>query len=449
MRQPKVYVTAVTNEVDENYEGEQIYSKAMTFAGKNAALCHTDEFYFSDKIQDPVNALRRGETYGGLHQSLHDHFHITMYLELPKFMAMLLNSTGVYNTSERSFRDNVHPETELEEKYYKKWTDKLFPIITRYSADYITEKGRYKLAQEYARYMISAFQMVTLSFTVSYRHLMEILNYLEDLYVTIDKFLEKCAEIECNPKNALFYEKASASAKNLRNEICKTLRLDPNNLPLKNIKNQSFRFMEDLVAMKYFLEYPLDKKDIDLVDFSHLSGIGKGLYKVPTIGDSYTVDYDASFSSLAHLERHRSLRYSFLLGGSILFYTPDLIKIQIIKTPENNIFKEWIDDLIHLYTEGIIPQALQLRVTEQGIFEDFALKCKERLCSRAQYETCRNTEEVLLRFNKYKDNLSKENRVLLNNMLDSKGDANPRCQFGDFTCEEPCRLGKYGMERSI
>ena len=47
-----------------------------------------------------------------------------MYLfkNLPKIIAMLLNSLGMYATSEKSARYTImKPETELEETLYNKW----------------------------------------------------------------------------------------------------------------------------------------------------------------------------------------------------------------------------------------------------------------------------------------------------------------------------------------
>ncbi len=57
-------------------------------------------------------------------------------------------------------------------------------------------------------------------------------------------------------------------------------------------------------------------------------------------------------------------------------------------------------------------------VTEQGLFEDFALKCKERMCGRAQLEIMRLTEELVARFAKNKQNLSSANRRRLEDLLE-------------------------------
>mgnify|MGYP000190534559 CR=1 FL=1 len=46
----------------------------------------------------------------------------------------------------------------------------------------------------------------------------------------------------------------------------------------------------------------------------------------------------------------------------------------------------------------IYPQGTLVSVTEQGLFEDFVLKSKERMCGRAQLEIMRITEQLTQKF---------------------------------------------------
>ena len=59
-------------------------------------------------------------------------------------------------------------------------------------------------------------------------------------------------------------------------------------------------------------------------------------------------------------------------------------------------------------------QGVLLTIKEQGTFKDFVLKCKERMCSRAQLEIMVNTVNTLSRFcsETNNTNMSKNNRKL-------------------------------------
>ena len=61
------------------------------------------------------------------------------------------------------------------------------------------------------------------------------------------------------------------------------------------------------------------------------------------------------------------------------------------------------------------------------------MKCKERMCGRAQLEIMRLTEELVARFAENKQNLSSANRRRLEDLLeDDKPCA--RCGYRDFQC---------------
>ena len=61
----------------------------------------------------------------------------------------------------------------------------------------------------------------------------------------------------------------------------------------------------------------------------------------------------------------------------------------------------------------IYPQGTLVSVTEQGLFEDFVLKSKERMCGRAQLEIMRITEQLTQKFVENADNLSTANKKRL------------------------------------
>ena len=78
------------------------------------------------------------------------------------------------------------------------------------------------------------------------------------------------------------------------------------------------------------------------------------------------------------------------------FYTPVMIR----GTEYEEKWQKDISSLAHLY-----PQGMLIDVCEEGTIEEFILKCKERLCGRAQLETALKTKEVMA---KYIEEYSKE-----------------------------------------
>ena len=66
-------------------------------------------------------------------------------------------------------------------------------------------------------------------------------------------------------------------------------------------------------------------------------------------------------------------------------------------------------------------------ISKSGKYEDFILKCKERLCSAAQLEIMQQTRETLL---KYKKSLEESNSPL----------ATDRGTFPDFECSQDCHF---------
>ena len=147
---------------------------------------------------------------------------------------------------------------------------------------------------------------------------------------------------------------------------------------------------------------------------------------------------------LAQAQRHRTLRYKMNLetAGEYDFYIPEILK----SIPE--LKQEWLSDIKKL--ADYIPQGTIVRITEQGLFEDFVLKCKERLCGRAQLEIMKSTVVNAHKFIANKKELSYNNQKLLETITDEKGNLVPRCAFKDFKCSEGCSWGKNGaFERLI
>ena len=147
---------------------------------------------------------------------------------------------------------------------------------------------------------------------------------------------------------------------------------------------------------------------------------------------------------LAQAQRHRTLRYKMNLeeAGEYGFYIPPILR------EDKYIALEWLADITIL--KDIIPQGTIVRITEQGLIEDFVLKCKERLCGRAQLEIMNSTANSAQKILESVDKLSFDNQYLVHGLFSEDNTVIPRCMFKDFKCSESCPWGaKNGLNRLI
>lgn len=433
------------------------------FSGRAAGFCYMNDNYAELCAQGDKRAISRAESTAKRgHTSVFDHAFVSLELNIPKALAMILNSSGVYNTSEKSGRyTKMEAETDREVYLYEKWIDKLQKsILDTYpsyddmfikshlkkmtdapdSWNYIVSNGaaivqnltqKYvygtvdmnnkinemvgmiknrddspsrKLAMENARYMLSIFAPTTMMYTVSYRQVCNIIDYL-------DRLIEDCNSISNNSYYRLLREPAYELNKGIKD-------IFNNNRIMHDTKNQRIRFLQDTYMKS-------NKEEV--------------------IGDSYTIRYNLSLVAIAQAERHRTLRYTISIpkDNNRDYFVPPILN------KEDR--EEWLEDIRSI--EYCVPQGTIVNVTEQGIFEDFALKCKERLCGRAQLEIMLNTKENINKFAANKDKLCEYNIGLLNNMLKCENgntQIKTRCEFSDFRCTDGCQWGKAnGLNRLI
>lgn len=368
-------------------------------AGKAAGVCYMPDDYLEKGIQDTQKARLRAEhTARSGHHSVFDHGHITFVIHTNKMMAMLLNSINVYNTSEKSARYTImQPGTSLEADLYEGWRQRLSQLILSKYPN-IPPKEVSKLATENARYFLSVFTPTIMEYTISFRKVYLLRDGLVDL--------AKACESLPDP----FHQTLKQCAEELA-------RLFDERFPdcgIHDSKNQHLRFSE----------YPY-----------HSTATS---FKKEVLGDSYTLVYTASFAALAQLQRHRTLRYTMYFNGdstAMGYYVPPIVA-------DAGLSGQWLLDMESV--AHVIPQGSLVRVTEQGIFEDFALKCKERLCGRVQLETMLCTADALNKFLLEEELLWEGNRRLLHTMtVDTPASRQPcaRCMFPDFVCTESCRWG--------
>lgn len=467
MEQTEVKVIARTYEVADRETTETLNNDLTLLSGRAAGVCYMPDDYFDDRVYDKDKAMKRAaSTSASGHHSVYDHGHITFVIKTNKMMCMILNSLGVYATSEKSARyTKMKPEIELEEQLYDKWRRKIQSLILdKYpfidddmlskrlckrmgieqskavingSCDHIKEDEyieselnelkksetlpSYKLAQENARYMISVFTPTTIEYTTSFRQAFLITDYLNKLAANLDN------------ADDTFSKKLKSYTIKLREAFEDAIgdnRLHDN-------KNQYIRFLE---AQHIGELVDKGKPGMSFVPYTDMKERLEP--KKEVVGDSYTLVYEGSLAMLAQAQRHRTLRYTMCLQepGERGFYVPEIVK-------DAGLEDEWTEDIESV--KYCVPQGTIVRITEHGIFEDFALKCKERMCGRAQLEVMRATTESLEKFILNRNNLSYLNKQLLLSMTETRTcngvssayEIVPRCQFKDFKCTEGCTWG--------
>lgn len=385
----KLTVTAFTTE-DSNIDLEQF----KIFSGKQAGICYMSETYFSEKMTNQETAKKRFErTIPNLHHSIADHVNVTILLEdMPKIVAMILNSLRQYSTSEKSGRYTIMKgNSEREVILYEKWKN-IFEKEIKIEYPRIDEKTITKLAMENARYLLSVFTPTTMAYTTSIRQW----NYIMDW---CDRFIKK------EPINK-FEELLGIELANLK-ELLSFLYIDG----LRDAKGKSFEFLAlqtNSPALNITEEY---------------------------FGDTYTAIYNGTFVELAQAQRHRTLKYNMIFDPDNLeFYIPPII----IGTELEQMWKKDIESLSDIY-----PQGALVKIIERGITEDFLLKCQERLCGRAQLEIALQTNEILQKIYK-----SGAMTSTIKDFINKDGSSKTKCQV--LNCQEPCFWGsRFVFKRKI
>ena len=148
-------------------------------------------------------------------------------------------------------------------------------------------------------------------------------------------------------------------------------------------------------------------------------------------GECYSVNYKGSFASLAQAQRHRTLHYEMMLDENPEYFIP------LILMDNPNLVEEWLRDMKQV--EHLFPQGQLVSINERGDYENLILKAKERLCTAAQLEVMRNTQNTIERIIKNTDNEFVKNDL-------EKINTGARCTSG-FNCATPCAF-KEGIDLS-
>jgi thymidylate synthase ThyX len=362
---------------------------ALNLSGKIAGVCY-DKEGFNHLANEPVEKTNRriDRTLNNGHHSVYDHINISFNLQnVPKMLAMILNNEHQYTTSEKSARYTpvqVSGEsiiTSKEVELYNKWMD-IFKVKIKEQYGYIYNDDQIKkLAQENARYMVTVFMPTQMIYTTSLRQINYIASWMNEYIKGINK-------------DNKYEVKLAVAMREFIRELERLNILEPG--LLKNEKHRDLSLFGD-----------------DLDDETEL------------FEEVYSTTYKGTFAQLAQAHRHRTLDYKMEMLENKEYYVPPIIRDDEI------LVKEWLKDIASV--GDITPQGEMVLINEKGKYEDFILKCKERLCSAAQLEIMEQTRDTLL---KYRE---KTNSPRIKNDIE-KYTRGARCTFRDFECSQDCKF---------
>ena len=366
-------------------------NEALKLSGKIAGVCY-DQEGFNHLVNEDYDRTKKriNMTLDNGHHSVYDHISISFNLQnVPKILAMVLNNEHQYTTSEKSARytkvvkDDNGIISDKEEKLYLKWFQIYAIKIKEKYGNIFNDSKIIKLAQENARYLVTVFMPTQMIYTTTLRQI----NYLASW------MMEYITKSDLNNE----FERELSLA---MEEFVYNL-MDLNVLDMRLSKNEKNR---------------------------ELSLFGKDLNKKNNyFGDIYTYNYKGSLAQLAQAQRHRTLDYKMEFLNEKEFYIPEIIK------DDNALVTEWLNDISSV--SEVTPQGTLVNINETGAYDNFILKCKERLCSAAQLEIMNQTKETLT---KYKEALVLSNHPLKDDI--NKYTKGARCTFPDYRCPRDCKF---------
>lgn len=462
---------------------EEQLEQAKIFSGKNAGICYMGESYFDSNVTDPAKALPRFiSTANNAHHSISDHVQIEVLLEnCSKMLAIVLNSLQNYATSEKSGRYTVMSgNSERENELYNKWLsifksrileikpdvddEMLMKLCAKKGhddiivsngqlandnmADMDSEHQRIlkeckvnktlpstKLAQENARYVLSVF---TRSTTMGYSTSLRQWNYIYDwckkymsAYKDNDGVLTK---VEDSCEASYFEKELYNDFKELSDYIYSTMYV----AELRDTKDRCFDFLTQYSGVGS--SHPMTRYDLSVFEpnpYSDKYDYAEDVHSEDDkIGFMYNISYTASFAQIAQAERHRTLKYYMMCNFGIPhldFFVPPMIR-------GTDYEQEWLADLTSV--ADILPQATKVVIIETGDIANFVLKCKERLCGRAQWEIMHQTTLTAKRFIKalQADELESFAKPYAEELCSSVTGVTTKCQLC-HGCKESCMFG--------
>ena len=375
----------------DTLDGKLDLDECLMLSGKFAGVCYDLEGFNKLKEESEEKTKRRIVlTKDNGHHSVYDHIYMSLNItNIPKILAMILNNEKEYTTSEKSARytpikvsdDRVISKREIE--LYEKWLKIFERKINDVYKDTFSESKITKLAQENARYLVTVFMPTTMIYTTSLRQINYIVSWFK-------KYIKEQAS------NDDFSHKLSKYMQEFIDELEKLNILDEG--LLKNEKNRSISLFGSNLKEKE--EY---------------------------FGDVYATVYEGSFAMLAQAQRHRTIDYKIEINDDDKYFIPPIL------LDDDALKNEWSEDIKSV--KDVYPCGKLITIFERGTYENFILKCKERLCSCAQLEIMNQTKNTL---HKYSEALEKSNNPLKEDIKNYLKGA--RCTFKDFVCYSKCNF---------
>lgn len=393
MKEEKIRIDFVKEQIFLNSDGRLNKEEAIKLSGKFAGVCYDKEGY-THLIEEPEEkTMRRVDmTLNNGHHSVYDHITVMLNIQnIPKILAMIINNEHQYTTSEKSARytpvvvkstNSIISQKEVE--LYTKWIDIFKLKIKEQYGDFYNDAKIQKLAQENARYLVTVFMPTQMIYSTSLRQI----NYLASW---MQKYID-----ENKDKEERFNQRLCVSMQEFIEELHKLNILEEG--LLQNEKERGISLFGN----------DLEHREIHF-------------------GDVYSTTYKGSLAQLAQAQRHRTLNYQMEFLTQKEYFIPPIIANDTV------LVNEWLTDMNSV--ENIIPQGELVRINERGLYENFILKCKERLCTTAQLEIMLQTRETLLN---YKEALEESGSPLVQDIAQYLHGA--RCTFPDFKCTSDCKF---------
>lgn len=391
-------IELVKNSVFVKEDGTFDLESALKLSGKFAGECYSREGLVK-LMNEPVDRTngRIDLTINNGHHSVYDHNNVTMEIVgIPKILAMVLNNEKQYTTSEKSLRytpvenkNGIISDKEVE--LYNEWMEIYQNLITKAYGYIYDEKKIKKLAQENARYLVTTFIPTQMVYTTTIRQFNYLASFMEDYMVNVGHMHI------LHPYMDLKFEYLLSDAME--------------------------EFIDELKRVNI-----LDERLMHNEKSRNISLFGKNLENTNEIFDNiYQTTYKTSFACLAQAQRHRTLNYQMERTKEKEFFVPPILN------QDKELVSKWLYDMDSV--KEFAPQGELVLVKESGTYDNFILKCKERLCSAAQLEIMLNTRETLMR---YYDSLRVQNHYLVEDI--EKYTKGARCTFCDFKCTEDCHF---------
>lgn len=385
-----VLVAATTQEIKRTSDTPEITKKdaeklkvdMQILAGQAGGICYSSQDYFTSSKYGYEKSYDRYLMSSKMgHHSIAEHPHISLVFEnIPKFTAMILNSMGIYATSEKSGRYTIMTDdmSILNNKLYQKWQNILYGLICEYYPQTkpnpeTKQNPAKKLAMEQARDFISVFApYTTMEYTVSFRQFCYIVDMCDRTLQPYDKMFGYHPDYHMTPLN-------------------------------KNIYDCLYELRKNLIATGLYDE---NLKDIYCRGIEFIPEYNNGQYTIfdanETIGDTYLVKYRAPLSVLAQLQRHRTIKYAMrFLGSEYDFHVPPLL-FKVDNDKGTDYVKQWLEDMESV--SETTPIGTNVDIVETGTIDAFMMQCDERLCSRVMWATMNTVKSQLLRFADYAKN---------------------------------------------